>query len=262
MRRRFIGEDEKKAEIKPNKGSRAFGYRGYSSSLLYEGISKELEQIENSLKPAPKENMDQSSNKAKKTEKDYIEKYTKDPTSFLKTNRTGKYKEVPSTHKDIIRAYELMDKAKAVGDVDGYLKILELVIPISDERGYELIGTYEYGRTLYLNRNNVIKKKGASFAAISTKADVGKFNETDTLQISSRGSDVVKELDTPNQNDKLEIKKAVENFIKDKSSKLARLDPRKDSDIKRCTCTTVNMQAAPVKPKFPKKTIQDVGRRN
>lgn len=171
-----------------------------------------------------------------------------DKVSNLKTNRAGEYKEVSLNHPDAQKILEKLDLAKKSDNTNSYLNLLDKMIPVSDERGYELIGIYEYGRTLYLSRDGTIKKKANSFSQLladslkkidklSDYSGNSSFTEFTVVEEPKETTGTLSKEGSVDINKNSNTVKEVSNFNSYKSFRLSEIAPNRDKAInKGCSC--------------------------
>jgi len=243
IRRKYLGDDPKSA-------GKLVGTKDNSLDLQMKGGAKILLYQDDTINTSSAKNQ----NISIEDEKDTAEKVVNSPTTsaikktegtavetgyMLKTNRFGLYKEVSLTHPDAVEALALADKAKISDNQNEYLDFLEKAIPVSDEQGYELIGVYENGRSVYLSPNNVIKKKGSSFASIlndvlndKTKQKKEHIPTLGVTQIMVAPGETLGDPDSS---------KELQGFLTNQAIKLSALVPEQASSKRGCSCTNPSL---------------------
>lgn len=281
IRKKYLGEDpmsdghylEKKGGTPKTKN-----YKGDSTILLFQGQSefaKEFyDSVENDLKAGIKNASETESTQSKTA----AQKLRIDPNKLLKTNRSGVYKEVSLHAPAAQAALKLADNAKNQANRDSYLDFLDAAIPVSDEDGYELVGTYENGRSLYLDKNGTLRKKGKSFSEILSNSLNDVNNRDNTFTTMTIGEVTI----TGDKTDNAAWRKdylnktvdkntnnaeAVKNYYKDKAISLADIKPKQDSiRVKGCSCHDPAISGVTLKDKLStdskQKTISNVNKGN
>ena len=255
IRKKYLGDDPK-SEGYLYEDTEAKNLRGDSAILVRVGDDNftDYSKLSNLRKPAADHNI--------------VDHKDRERSSGLRTNRAGNYKEFSLKHskaKDILKK---MDIAKASRNTNSYLSFLDSAIPISDELGYELIGTFEYGRTLFLNAQGTIKKKAQSFSQLLAK-NLKKANKLSDYEGNISVSEFKQLTDTEDasatlQSDEKTINtqantaKEVSDFYRHKSFKLADIAPDRDKAIGvGCSCFDADLKTKPYQDKNPsnKQTI-------
>jgi len=247
IRRKYIGTDPMAASFDETLGNniKNIKVRGSPVILLYKNDFDSLQETQN--KDTQTLLQDNVVTNISTQTKD-IAKNMALTDQFFKSNRSGVYEEVLLTDKRASMALSFAQKAKNENNQNDYLKFLELAIPVSDEYGYELIGSYENGRSLYLDSNNVLRKKANSFSEI-LKQSQNKNNPKDN---SSRDmSPGFQEYDKKQDEDLLsslgakpkgdEASTSVKNFYIAQATFLKNLSPELDVNIKKCSCHDPNL---------------------
>ena len=201
-------------------------------------FEKDTELLKSSVSEMSQESKDDKENKkvldsVEKAQTVLGDKFKVISSNMLRTNRAGIY--IEKNLKDALKELAIGEKAKLEGDPDGYLKFLDKIIPISDEEGYELIGSYENGRSVSMSENGTLISKTISFSkAISgtipeykiTKVAEMKPSETDTAILADSGtadSDMNYQKGALKNSDSL--KDSVANFLKVQAKSLSQLAP-------------------------------------
>ena len=184
--------------------------------------------------------------------------YERRPQGGLKTNRAGTYKELSLKDKQAQSILQQLDVAKQSGNTNAYLKFLDKAIPVSDESGYELIGIFEYGRSMYLDNNGTIRKKAGSFGQLLSRAinKAKKFNDIQGGGASVNrhygdGTTMLKS-DSKEVNKSVNTAKEVADFQSLKSFKLANIAPGRDKAVSPgCSCFDGEITNIPLKDSTP-----------
>lgn len=184
--------------------------------------------------------------------------YERRPKGGLKTNRAGSYKEISLKDKKAQGLLQQLDIAKQSGNTNAYLKFLDKAIPVSDESGYELIGIFEYGRSMYLDSNGTIKKKAGSFGQLLSKSinKASKFNDIQGggASVYQHNPDKTTMLDGNSKeiNKAANTEKGVSDFQSQKSFKLASIAPGRDKALSPgCSCFDGELTNIPYQSKTP-----------
>jgi len=249
IRKKYIGEDSMSdgyGLTKTGDSYRSYNYKGDPRILIYEGedVTDFIQLIKERFGDKAAESFKISAKpKATTGSKKAGDAITVKHGGQLKTNRAGVYKEYPLSSPKAQELLAALDMAKNAESKDTYLDFLERAIPVSDEDGYELIGIFENGRSLYLDRNGVIKKRGSSFSQIlqnaSVKATQGRTNiivpgHTEINIEPTSNSDVK---DDPGVDKGSNTAKSVRDYYKDKAISLNKLRPTDDTSSTRgCSC--------------------------
>lgn len=96
-----------------------------------------------------------------------------------KTNRNVKYQEISAGSKEGLAILAKINDAKKRGNAMDYLTALEEYIPVSDEDGFELVGTYENGRRFKLTSDYKLRLKDSSTKTFNQKPVVDNNNNSD-----------------------------------------------------------------------------------
>lgn len=244
IRRKYIGDSTVAAQPKFLKeNSRSFSLSGKPAILIYERDSTmsdyEIELDVND--PSEISEMKDKTAVPNLTDVNRSRKLSRDTSPNYKTNRNGEYVEYALTDPRAQQVLRDAQKAKDDDNSEAYLNFLEVAIPISDESGYELIGTYENGRSLELTSDNILRKKANSFTEILESTlggdgnrraayNVGVADVTGTVTPSNLGGTV-----SDKTNRDLRTEREVENFSSVKVSSLRDLSPS-SKDMTSCTC--------------------------
>jgi len=248
IRKKYFGDDPMSSGDTFAKEGDSFvngKYKGDSVILLYKGESNSREFYEK-VAPDYQKRIKEASEQQSKLSKDAGDALARDPNRLLKTNREGVYEEARLNSPAAQKALKFADDAKEQVNRDTYLDFLNAAIPVSDEDGYELIGTYENGRSIYLDANGALKKKGGSFSEILSKSLSG-LNKNNTYAGSGIANASISDVKTNNavlqpnsvmDPDKtLNTDKDIRDYYKDKAIKLSVLQPESDKKIDRgCSC--------------------------
>jgi hypothetical protein len=249
IRRKYVGEDGTSSDLDFNTNGVSFGIRGKPCILIFEKSSeviKELKKGEN-LKGVP---LGFTPNK---DSQDRSQRSQTESTIPLKTNRAGVYREVELTSEDALEILAEIDRAKNSDDQDSYLNFLEVAIPVSDERGYELIGSYENGRSLFLNENNILVKKGNSFSAI-LESVLKKVNKQSSYKASgiTTVESYTKQNETQGTTDDFENSSVrakaskVSSFLQSQTKSILDINPKDSIDFKKCSCYEASLSSQPM----------------
>ena len=145
----------------------------------------------------------------------------------LKSNRTGVYKEYHISSPKAQKIVQDFKMAKRSQKVDAYLEVLEKAIPLSDREGYELVGIYENGKSLWFDKGNVLRQKteetqkalSKEFTAASA-AGMGVDDRGDPNMSMGYSVDTIQD-PVP----------AIEGFFAYQAKSLAELDPATASGV-------------------------------
>lgn len=262
IRRKYFGADPMSDGHSFNKqgdSSTAINYKGDPVILIYDGELKDnsfYESVAKDLQPKIKE----ASKNNTALEKESLMAMVTDYDTLLKTNRFGNYVEYALSSTEAQKYLKFADNAKDTQNRDSYLNFLDRAIPVSDEEGYELIGSYENGRSLSLDENGFLKKKGKSFADILEKA-LTKSNGVNnnysgnsanfvnvTVNSDKTSNATLRSDDRGNPDKDLNTSKDVRDYFKDKSSKLAAIRPEQDTVVNvGCSCYDPHLKSVPLK---------------
>lgn len=268
IRRKYLGDSTLASQLRfLGEGSQSVGYIGKPAIL----INVAEPDIDKSLASLTKEEAKSLKDKSANQTFSSIQRTNvlhKDRGANYKTNRNGEYLEFllqdPLAQKLLRDAQSSKDSLNP----EAYLNFLEVAIPISDEAGYELIGSYENGRCLELTDDNILKKKASSFAGILEKV----LNKTDKQASAiSTGISVVEVRDASRSSstgtmqeakeNALRTEREVANFSKTIAKSLRDLSPV-GKDIKACNCydaaLTTNLKSA-LKTVSDSKPMQNAG---
>jgi hypothetical protein len=264
IRRKYTGEDGISADLDYNTNGRSFGLTGKSAILIFEQseeLNKEFKKGQNlkgNVALGIKSNTE-SQNRSKNVETDSTIPY--------KSNRAGVYNEVSLESDRAAALLRNLDQAKNSDDQDSYLKFLEIAIPVSDEKGYELIGTYENGRSLLLDNSQILRKKANSFSEILSRV-LQKNTKNNTFKAS--GITVFNSYEKPyeSQNTKQELEDSsirsktnnVNTFLQSETKSIRDINPKESSDFKSCNCFDPALTSSKVDNRNNKKTISNTKR--
>lgn len=261
IRKKYFGDDPMSAGHDFKKTGDSFQnyeYKGDAVILLYKGESNSLKEFETKVNPKDKDRVKNAAEGAPKQSTAAAEGLRKDVRNTVVSNRSGVYEEVSLHDQRAKDALAKADLAKETSDRDSYMDFLEMAIPVSDEDGYELVGIYENGRSLYLAADGTLKKKGRSFSQIlenrlnEATGDKNTYFGTTLTQVNvindpTDNATWVKDYrDNPDPGDN--TAKEIKNYFKDKAVKLAQIAPEKDKSITRgCSCYDVALTGVSVK---------------
>jgi len=255
IRKKYLGQDpmsdgHHKADI--GESYRAHHYQGDPAILLYREDDSTffIDKIRKNYPEDAARFEEACQNKATEQSKLAANDITVKRGGTLKTNRAGIYEEVKLSHPKAQEMMAKLDLAKSTNNRETYLDFLEQAIPVSDEDGYELIGIYENGRSLYLDSNGIIKKKGSSFSQI-LKDRVDKLTKKNNTLIDPTITQVRIKSDTSSNSflkdeDTLDVQNntanGVRDYFKDKAMSLKELRPENDTASTRgCSCMTSDL---------------------
>jgi len=250
IRKKYLGEDSMSDGhdlSKVDDSYRAYNYKGDPAILLYKGEddTEFIDRVRLNNPDLAKKIESAAAKKATEQTKKASDSTLVKKGGSLKTNRAGVYEEVKLSHPNAQKLLAKLDIAKSTNNRDTYLDFLEQAIPVSDEDGYELIGIYENGRSLYLDPKGTIKKRGSSFSQIlKNKLDKAtKGNHT----FIDPGFTEIKVKTDPTSNSHIKdddgvdkrsnTDKGVRDYFKDKAISLRELRPKDDTSSTRgCSC--------------------------
>lgn len=179
---------------------------------------------------------------------------------WLRTNRGGTYTELNLNSSEAQNILKEAFDAKSSNNPNAYFDFLKKAIPVSDEEGYELIGIFENGRFVYLDRNNVLRKKANDFKSLIERVNSknSKVNQVTKMYNTNDGvmtpqQAPAEELKTLDQMS-VSLPEEVENFVNYKALSLAELSPALDSVVPGCQCSDPGLHSASSKELNQKKT--------
>lgn len=191
-----------------------------------------------------------------------------------KTNRNVKFEEVDATTPEASEIIRKLQEAKKSGNATEYLKNLEQFIPVSDEEGFELVGTYENGRRFYLTSDFKIRYKDSTFkegkkspTPVNTN-NQAPDNGTGTEKILKGNLDIAKDPSSSNPDinytpadsgvrDSLE-EDVISDFSQTTAIFASALSPKDDAG-RGCSCSENKNSNIPKNPTdTSKKTMNDV----
>jgi len=271
IRKKYLGNDTK-SEGYAFEDDSSRNIKGDSVILVYTGDDSFFKNLDTTV----------DSSETKKYNQQPLAKHNKLPhdkqerVANLKTNRAGSYKEISLRDPEAQAILKKLDAAKISENTNSYLSFLDEAIPVSDELGYELIGTFEYGRTLYLDRSGTIKKKANSFSKILANSlkkinKLSDYSGNDSFTEFGVMDDPVEETATL-QNDSIGVNKKantvkeVADFHSYKSYKLSEIAPDRDKQLnKGCSCFDSDLKSKSYKDKNQnnkQSTISSTSNRN
>jgi hypothetical protein len=256
IRRKYLGDDPADASnFKSKNGStKSFEIKGRPAILIHVKNASEVD----ALQGLSQEQRDDLKSKLLPTTKDKQNLADKIQTSksnnFFKSNRNGEYFEFPLVSETAQAVLREAQQAKDNNNQDAYLNFLEKAIPVSDEEGYELIGSYENGRSLKLSANNSLDKKAKSFSELlaitlnSSKTvpkDFRRYNfQKSAIFIPESNSGTL----SGREESENRASGSVRNFLDSKVQSLRKLSPvRPKSNSSRCSCFDANLTQKEVK---------------
>jgi hypothetical protein len=245
IRRKYIGNSLSAAKLKTTEGNtRSFELTGKSAMLVFTrtlNLDDLYKKLETNSKEEEKSIKDRIINPSE-SDIQNSDSLRKDKTSLFKSNRVGEYVELELSDPLAQKILQDAQRSKNSDSQDSYLNFLEVAIPVSDEKGYELIGTYENGRCLELTANGLIRKKAGSFSEILQKVLSGTDTRSKASAVgpSDESENYVEDYSKVGTlAEKEEIDKTTEKqiiqFSQIKSKSLLDLKPSA-KDIKSCTC--------------------------
>lgn len=168
----------------------------------------------------------------------------------LRTNRSGQYSRYPASSPRAKAIIAQFKAAKASKDSNAYLDVLEEAIPVTDSHGYDLVGIFENGKSLYLDAyNTLIPKSGATKATQQA---------TKAAENTPAGNQTNKKDDSAVLQD-IPVDSGIPGFLKFRAAMLTDIAPLEGKDSSKCTCHHPNLRGVITKPiDISKKTIQDV----
>lgn len=158
------------------------------------------------------------------------------PNSSFRSNRVGYYEEKLMESSEVQALLSKIESAKKEDNQDKYLEVLDSLIPVSDEQGYELIGLYENGRSLKLTSDFKIREKVSRLGQVMIKGSAKQTNEEDKSSANYQESTDVKDSSNDSQ-DTLFDNEALDDFTSNaaKSISLSKLSPE-GKDGSGCKC--------------------------
>lgn len=242
IRRKYLGDDPKSAGKLESKMGNTLDLKikGGAKILLYQAETVNTPDATNQNisvknKKEVEEKLVTTSAEAKKNS----EEFSLSTGNMLKTNRFGLYKEVSLTHKDAIEALMLADDAKKSDNQNAYLDFLEKAIPVSDEEGYELIGVYENGRSVYLSPKNVMRKKDHNFSSILNNVLNGKSKQKKEY-VASMGVTRINVVTGDTMED-VDSSKELQGFLTSQAIRLSSLVPEQTKSSSGCGCSNPSL---------------------
>lgn len=149
-----------------------------------------------------------------------------EPNAILKTNRAGNYKEYHIKSKEAQAALKDFKAAKMAKDTTAYLKVLDKAIPLSDSDGYELVGIYENGKSLFFDENNILRNKSDAFSKqAANDAKNSKPSTDDSTGVNADLSAVL--VDIPKSSN-------IPDFLTYSAESLSTLTPISVKETKQC----------------------------
>ena len=147
----------------------------------------------------------------------------------LMQNNTGTYKVVDWADSEAKKFLQSLVINSDTGSSANYLKLLQSVIILSDENGYELIGNFENGRSLYLDKNFVLQSKPKSNNIYTPfMQNLGVAIDSFQYNVSN---DPITEENTPEERNK-----SLNNFITNSAVSLSQINPEQVKVNTQCTC--------------------------
>ena len=268
IRRKYIGNDPLASELKSQNNVNPT-IKGKAAILLFELDTKVATEL---LLKQVNKNQSEDEKKRYATSIELLVKQNASDQAFssnylvnnkfFKTNRPGLYKEYSLFDQKAKAAIALAVSAKEGNNQDAYLKFLDIAVPVSDENGYELIGTYENGRSLFLDSDGTLKKKSSSLTTLLNEAL--KNEKTNTKDQAQQFSEINVSVVTPPPLDDalfpngVKLPEEISNFMTYSAKKLTDLKPNLSKNKKVCSCSdpafyTYSNRVAKNKPK--QKTI-------
>ena len=250
IRKKYLGEDPMLGgfEFEKQKDSfMAYKYKGDPVMLVYQDASDKSNEFIRSINPKYRNQNKTIAETQSKQATVAAEKLQEHSRDLLRTNRAGIYKEVSLRSDEAQKILKEFDFAKEKENKDSYLDFLQKAIPVSDEEGYELIGIFENGRSLYLDDDGILKKKGRSFSEILSNTLNKVTNKKQTFDAPTLTTVKIKNDPTDNANylqsyfdtpdETTNTAKEIKNYYADKSLELAKLNPKMDRTRKEgCSC--------------------------
>jgi hypothetical protein len=228
IRRKYTGEDSLVTDLKFNTNGNSFGFEGKPCILIYSKDEEFEEQIKTGSNITTKATIGLSESATDKKRNEEINKGYKSGLAY-RTNLGGIYKEFPLNSREAQEALKILEDSKKTADVSKMFDFLGKAILVSDDLGYELIGTFDNGRTYFLDEDNILRKRppgNVSFEAFSTN-----LYENQTKNDSLEGT-----TDDITQADARASKNNIESFLVSQTKSIRDLAPSNTTDFRRCSC--------------------------